>query len=77
MARLCAIDLDPHVRPNGAALRTSVASLAVDVVRDDVDGDHALLLGCERSSGRYLWDVLLDAGVEDGVEVTGFHGPLT
>lgn len=77
MAKLCAADLDERMRPNGSALRTSVASLAVDVIRDDVDGSPSLLLHCERSSGRYLWDVLLDAGGELGLEPTGFHGPLT
>jgi hypothetical protein len=30
------------------------------------------LLHCERSSGQYLFDTLLDAGREFGVQVDGF-----
>jgi len=78
IAKVCAVDLSDDVRPNGSALRTSVASLAVDLVRDDMpDGAPAMLLHCERSSGRYLFETLLDAGIEFGIDVDGFHGPLT
>jgi hypothetical protein len=31
------------------------------------------LLHCERSSGQYLADALLDAGAEFGVETDGFR----
>jgi glycine cleavage system aminomethyltransferase T len=57
-------------------LRTSVAEVATDVVRDDVrsTGERSYLLHCERSSGQYLFDALLDAGREFGVQVDG--GPL-
>jgi sarcosine oxidase, subunit gamma len=72
--KLCGIDLHDESVPDGAALRTSVAGIATDLVRDD-GGAHAdgpsYLLHCERSSGRYLFDVLLDAGTEFGIEVTG------
>lgn len=72
--KLCGIDLHDESVPNGAALRTSVAGIATDLVRDD-DGARAdgpsYLLHCERSSGQYLFDALLDAGTEFGIEVTG------
>ncbi len=74
LGKLCGIDLHDDSVPNGAALRTSVAGIATDLVRDD-DGAHAggpsYLLHCERSSGQYLFDALLDAGTEFGIEVTG------
>jgi len=70
LAKLCAIDLADDVTPDGAALRTSVAKLVTDIVRDDVDGVPSYLLHCERSSGRYLADALLDAGAEFGLEPT-------
>ncbi|MHA6622742.1 2Fe-2S iron-sulfur cluster-binding protein [Pseudonocardia sp. DLS-67] len=70
LAKVCGIDLADDVVPNGAALRTSVAKLVTDVVRDDVDGVPSYLLHCERSSGQYLADTLLDAGAELGVEFT-------
>jgi heterotetrameric sarcosine oxidase gamma subunit len=64
LAKVCAIDLADHRTPNGTALRTSVAKLVTDLVRDDEDGVPSYLLHCERSSGQYLWDALADAGAE-------------
>jgi hypothetical protein len=49
-------------RGDGAAFRSSVASLVTDVVRDDTGPIRSYLLHCERSSGQYLADSLLDAG---------------
>jgi len=73
--KLCAIDLSDRVTPDGTAFRSSVAKLATDVVRDDFDGTRSYLLHCERSSGQYLFDVLLDAGREFGIEPDGFAYP--
>ncbi len=75
LAKVCGIDLCDEVTPNGAAFRSSVAKLATDVVRDDRDGVLSYLLHCERSSGQYLFDALLDAGGEFGVEIDGFVAP--
>lgn len=74
LAAVCAIDFSDAVTPDGAAMRTSVAAVVTDVVRDDRDGVRSYLLHCERSSGRYLFDALLDAGTPSGLEVTGFRG---
>lgn len=75
LSKVCAIDLADAVTPDGAAFRSSVAKLATDVVRDDVGGVRSYLLHCERSSGQYLFDALLDAGREFGVEPDGFAYP--
>jgi sarcosine oxidase, subunit gamma len=79
LAKLCGIDLGDEVTPDGAAFRTSVAALATDVIRDDLAGDHgptrSYLLHCERSSGQYLFDALLRAGAEFGIETDGFRMP--
>lgn len=75
LAKLCAIDLADRVTPDGTAFRSSVARLATDVVRDDRDGTRSYLLHCERSSGQYLYDALLDAGHEFGIEPDGFTVP--
>lgn len=72
LARECAVDLTDAACPDGSALRTAVAGLATDVVRDDRVGTPSYLLHCERSSGQYLFDALLDAGTELGVDVDGF-----
>ena len=75
LAKECAVDLGDRGCPDGRALRTAVAGLAVDVVREDLDGVPSYLLHCERSSGQYLFDALLDAGSEFGVDVDGFRPP--
>jgi heterotetrameric sarcosine oxidase gamma subunit len=75
LAKVCAVDLADSVIPDGAAFRSSVARVVTDVVRDDVDGVRSYLLHCERSSGQYLADCLLDAGTEFGIDVDAFHPP--
>jgi heterotetrameric sarcosine oxidase gamma subunit len=71
LAKVCAIDLADHRTPNGTALRTSVAKLTTDLVRDDQEAVPSYLLHCERSYGQYLSEALLDAGAEFGAEVDG------
>ncbi len=75
LAKVCGVDLSEEVTPDGAAFRSSVAKLVTDVVRDDLGGERSYLLHCERSSGQYLFDALLDAGDEFGIEVEGFVVP--
>jgi heterotetrameric sarcosine oxidase gamma subunit len=72
VSKLCGIDLADEVTPNLAAFRSLVANVVTDVVRDDVFGGRSYLLHCERASGQYLFDVLVDAGAEYGLEVGGF-----
>jgi len=75
LAKVCAIDFADEVTPDGAAFRSSLAKLVTDVVRDDRGGSRSYLLHCERSSGQYLFDALVDAGDEFGIEVDGFVDP--
>jgi heterotetrameric sarcosine oxidase gamma subunit len=76
LAKLCGVDLADDITPDGAAFRTSVAALATDVIRDDLPGGtHSYLLHCERSSGQYLFDAMLRAGAEFGIEIDGFRMP--
>ena len=75
LTKVCAIDFSEAVTPNGTAFRSSVAKLVTDVVRDDLDGKRSYLLHCERSSGQYLFDALIDAGNEYDIEVDGFVDP--
>lgn len=72
LAKVCAIDLAGHRTPDGTALRSSVAKLTTDLVRDDQEAVPSYLLHCERSYGQYLFGALLDAGAEFGIEVDGF-----
>jgi len=77
LAKVCGLDLAGQAAPQGAALRTSVASVVAGLVRDDVDGPagpaRSYLLHCERSYGQYLFGALLDAGGEFGIDVDGFR----
>jgi len=75
LAAVCGIDLSDAVTPDGAAFRSSVAALATDMIRDDVAGVRSYLLHCERSSGQYLFDALLSAGRDLGIEIDGFTTP--
>ncbi len=72
LSKLCPIDLDDTVTPDRAAFRSSVAKLTTDVVRDDRATSRSYLLHCERSSGLYLYQTLLEAGKEFGVEPDAF-----
>jgi heterotetrameric sarcosine oxidase gamma subunit len=74
LAKVCGIDLHDAMSPDGTAFRSSVAKVVTDLVRDDVDGMRSYLLHCERSSGQFLFDAVLDAGVEFGIDVAGFAG---
>jgi len=68
LAKVCGIDFSDDITADGSALRTSVAKLVTDIVRDDQDGVPSYLLHCERSSGSYLFHALVDAGTEFGIQ---------
>jgi sarcosine oxidase gamma subunit len=73
LARICAIDLHDRVTPDGTALRTRIAGVTTDLVRDDRDGSRSYLLGCEWSSGRYLHDEVVVAGAGLDLGADGFR----
>ena len=75
LARLCGADLEDDMAPDGAALRSGVAGVATDIVRDDQAGVPSYLLHCERSSGQYLFGALVSAGESLGIGVDGFRLP--
>lgn len=75
LAKECGADLTDAICPDGSALRSAVAGVATDLVRDDEEGMRSYVLHCERSSGQFLFDALVDAGGEYDVEVSGFAPP--
>jgi heterotetrameric sarcosine oxidase gamma subunit len=75
LARLCGADLEDDMAPDGAALRSAVAGVATDIIRDDRAGVRSYLLHCERSSGQYLFGALVSAGESLGIGVDGFRLP--
>ncbi len=75
LARLCGADLHDDMAPDGAALRSAVAGVATDIIRDDRAAVPSYLLHCERSSGQYLFGTLVSAGESLGIGVDGFRLP--
>jgi heterotetrameric sarcosine oxidase gamma subunit len=83
LSKLCGINFSDATSPNDTALRTSVARLVAEIVRNDLAAPSAAaadpgglvrsyLIMCERSAGQYLFDTLLDAGQEFGIDIEGF-----
>ncbi len=80
---MCGIDFRNKVTPDDTALRTSVARLVTEIVRHDVvqlptvgepgrtAASRSYLLLWDRSAGQYLFDALLDACREYGIDVEG------
>lgn len=71
LSKVCAVNLADKAAPDGTALRTAVAAVVTDLIRDDLDNRRSYLLHCERSSGQYLFDALLDAGGDHAIEAHG------
>lgn len=87
LSKLCGINFSDTTTPNDTALRTSVARLVTEIIRNDRAEPFAAatdpgelvrsyLIMCERSAGQYLFDTLLDAGQEFGIDVEGFGASL-
>jgi heterotetrameric sarcosine oxidase gamma subunit len=83
MSKLCGVDFSDKTSPDNTALRTSLAGLVVEIVRNDLANrshdaagpdvtSRSYLVLCERSAGQYLFNILLDAGEEFGMEIEGF-----
>jgi len=68
LAKICALDLNEQMFPDGAAGRTVFAGVATELVRADQDGVVSFLILVSRSFGRYIYEVLADAGKEFGLD---------
>ncbi len=71
LAKVCAVDTG--AAPDGTAFRSDVAGVVTEVIRDDLaePAVRSYLLACDWSFGQYLFDTLVDAGLEFDVAVTG------
>lgn len=69
MRRVSAFNFDERLFPDQAAVRTSVATVTTDVIRDDVGGQQSYIIHVERSSGIYMQEMLLEAGAEFGAQI--------
>lgn len=66
--RVCALDLSDGMFPSGAVARTLFAGVATEIVRDDEAGIPSYLLLPSRSFSTYVLEVILDAGLEFGLD---------
>lgn len=62
LSSVCAIDLTDAATRQGAVFRSLLAGISATIIRDDSDGQLSYLVLCDRSYGRFLTDVLTDAG---------------
>ena len=74
LEKLCSLDWNDHMTPDGAAVSASVAKVTCDIVRNDLDGVRSYLISCDRSYGQYLFDAILDARHEFGISPV--EGPV-
>jgi heterotetrameric sarcosine oxidase gamma subunit len=80
LARLCAVDLGDGAVPRGASFRSLVAEARATVIREDGNGrnggrERSYLVAADWVDIPYLFDVLLGAGADLGIDVDGFHFP--
>ena len=71
LEKLCSLDWNDHMTPDGAAVSGSVAKVTCDIVRNDLQGTPSYLISCDRSYGQYLFEVILDAGQEFSISPLG------
>ena len=71
LSKLCGLDFDSAAFPSGAARQTSVAKTRQLVIRSDLADLPAYRLLGSRSLGAYVWDTLMAAGRDLGVEPIG------
>lgn len=55
LSHVCALDLGDHMFPNHAAARTLLASVATELIRDDLGGTPSYLLLPSRSFGHFAF----------------------
>ncbi|KAA3664277.1 MAG: aminomethyl transferase family protein [Chloroflexi bacterium] len=71
LSRLCGLDFDNNAFPNGVAKQSSVAKTNQIIVRRDLDDVPVYALIGGRSLAAYLWQTILDAGQDLGIQPIG------
>jgi sarcosine oxidase subunit alpha len=71
LSRVCGLDFDDSAFPDLRARETSVARIKALVVRADAGERPAYRLLGGRALGAYVWDALMEAGVELGIAPIG------
>ncbi len=73
LSRLCGLDLGETSFPDLSARTSSVAKTRQLILRRDRGGIRAYSLIGDRSLAAYLWQTLLQAGKDLGIQPTGAH----
>lgn len=64
LEKVCSLDFDDLMFPDGATGSASVAKVSSDLIRDDVGDEPSYLILADRSFGQYLYDAVHDATTE-------------
>ncbi len=72
MRKLCAITFGSKDFPNLHVAQSSFAKVRATIIRHDQGASSAFQLFADRSYGEYLWDAILDAGREFGIQPVGW-----
>ena len=73
MRKLCALSFNSKDFPNMHVAQSSFAKVRATILRHDRSASPAFELFADRSYGEYLWDVILDAGREFGIQPVGWE----
>jgi sarcosine oxidase, subunit alpha len=71
VAKLCALSFDPLDFPNGLATQSSLAKVHAVILRRDLGNLAAFEIFVERPSADYVWQTILDAGIEFDIRPFG------
>ena len=72
MSKLCPLSLSPKKFPDLHVAQTSFAKTRTTIIRHDRGDSLAFELYADRSYGGYLWETILDAGAEFGIQPVGW-----
>ena len=73
MRKLCALDFNPTDFPDLHVAQSSFAKVRTTIIRHDRDDLPAFEFYADRSCGEYLWNTILDAGSEFGIQPVGWE----
>ena len=73
MKKLCAISFNSKDFPDLRVAQSSFANVRTTIIRHDQGVTPTFSLFADRSYGVYLWDTILDAGKEFGMQPVGWQ----
>ena len=73
MRKLCALSFGSKDFPNMHVSQSSFAKVRATILRHDRGSTPAFELFADRSYSEYLWDTILDAGMEFGIQPVGWE----